>query len=286
MTERILHYSIPMQKGADVLALQQGLLTLGYDPGVADGVFGPKTDAALRRFQLENWLLPDGQAGEAAQAALAKRLAALQGEADAQTDADAQKEAEADAKAEKEGGEAEDAKAAEGEAAAEGTKPGSLADFLAYLKSRVGSLYVWGAQGEAVPGPSWIYSMETSARNAQRAIALYEKRRAEGCTGPLYAYDCSGLIMAYLQKHGHYGYDMSSRGLYKKCRVLAKGELRAGDLVFRHNGVRIFHVGVYMGAGRVIEAKGRDEGVVERYIDASGASYWNRFGRLPLWEGA
>ena len=46
-------------------------------------------------------------------------------------------------------------------------------------------------------------------------------------------------------------------------------------------GKRImYHVGVYVGRGRVIEAKGRDDGVVLRGIDASGAGYWNKFGRL------
>ena len=42
----------------------------------------------------------------------------------------------------------------------------------------------------------------------------------------------------------------------------------------------MYHVGVYAGRGRVIEAKGRDDGVVLRGIDASGAGYWNKFGRL------
>jgi len=167
--------------------------------------------------------------------------------------------------------------------------------FIEYLKAQVGEPYLWGGQHTRLTPENYVRVIERKEAGrggypdgtsyAQACIDFCKQKFEEGAT-VLYAYDCSGLIMAYLQKHGHYGYDMSSRSLYKKCRVLAKGELRAGYLVFRHNGVRIFHVGAYMGAGRVIEAKGRDDGVVERDVHASGTSYWNRFGRLPIWEGA
>ncbi len=44
------------------IAATQGLLgDLGYDPGPADGVMGPKTRAAVIQFQLNNGLSPDGR---------------------------------------------------------------------------------------------------------------------------------------------------------------------------------------------------------------------------------
>lgn len=50
--ERELKLESPYMRGDDVLALQETLLFLGYDEiGAADGVFGSKTDAALRSFQ-------------------------------------------------------------------------------------------------------------------------------------------------------------------------------------------------------------------------------------------
>ena len=58
--------------------------------------------------------------------------------------------------------------------------------------------------------------------------------------------------------------------------------LRPGDLVFRKNSEKYYHVGVYVGGGQVVEAKGRDDGVVLRKLDASGKGYWNRYGRLSL----
>jgi peptidoglycan hydrolase-like protein with peptidoglycan-binding domain len=41
--------------------IQAGLQRLGYDPGPADGRYGPQTEAAIRRFQQDNGLAVDGQ---------------------------------------------------------------------------------------------------------------------------------------------------------------------------------------------------------------------------------
>lgn len=41
--------------------IQAGLQRLGYDPGPADGRFGPQTETAIRRFQQDNGLAVDGQ---------------------------------------------------------------------------------------------------------------------------------------------------------------------------------------------------------------------------------
>ena len=56
--------SAPMS-GDDVVALQERLLELGYDPGRPGGVFDERTEAALRRFQREYGLVPDGLCGPA-----------------------------------------------------------------------------------------------------------------------------------------------------------------------------------------------------------------------------
>lgn len=57
-------------RGPQVQLLQLALQRAGYDPGGTDGVFGPRTGAALRRFQAANGLVPDGIAGPLTHAAL------------------------------------------------------------------------------------------------------------------------------------------------------------------------------------------------------------------------
>ncbi|WP_219415947.1 N-acetylmuramoyl-L-alanine amidase [Pseudonocardia nigra] len=64
-----LMISAPMS-GDDVVALQERLLELGYDPGRPGGVFDEQTEAALRKFQREYGLVPDGLCGPATLRAL------------------------------------------------------------------------------------------------------------------------------------------------------------------------------------------------------------------------
>ena len=66
-------------EGNDVRELQTDLIRLGYDCGKwgADGDFGDATEIAVRRFQVQNGLTVDGEAGPLTCAALAAALAAL-----------------------------------------------------------------------------------------------------------------------------------------------------------------------------------------------------------------
>lgn len=57
-------------RGSEVTKLQTALNALGYDCGAADGIFGAKTEAAVRAFQQANGLTVDGIAGKATQEAL------------------------------------------------------------------------------------------------------------------------------------------------------------------------------------------------------------------------
>ncbi len=45
------------------LAVQKALLKAGYDPGTLDGQLGPRAQSALRQFQKNNDLTPDGLVG-------------------------------------------------------------------------------------------------------------------------------------------------------------------------------------------------------------------------------
>ncbi|MFA6251576.1 MAG: immunoglobulin-like domain-containing protein [Candidatus Paceibacterota bacterium] len=59
-------FTLPLKlgsKGNEVIELQKFLNTAGYNCGLADGIFGPKTKAAVMKFQLANGLDDDGIVG-------------------------------------------------------------------------------------------------------------------------------------------------------------------------------------------------------------------------------
>ena len=61
--DRLLYLHYPFFRGRDVKELQKLLLSLGFNPGPLDGIFGPKTEKALKEFQKSAGLLSDGIVG-------------------------------------------------------------------------------------------------------------------------------------------------------------------------------------------------------------------------------
>lgn len=57
-------------RGDDVRAVQEALAFLGYSPGPIDGIFGPMTNEAVRRFQSDQRIAVDGIVGPETIAAL------------------------------------------------------------------------------------------------------------------------------------------------------------------------------------------------------------------------
>jgi len=68
--DRLLYMHAPMLRGDDVSELQRRLNALGFDAGREDGILGPETETALRRFQRERGLVPDAVCGPATITAL------------------------------------------------------------------------------------------------------------------------------------------------------------------------------------------------------------------------
>lgn len=82
---RILQYAVthPLA-GDDVLELQRRLLDMGFHAGRADGIFGTDTDTAVREFQRNVGIVPDGICGPATLKALERlRRTVIGGRADA-----------------------------------------------------------------------------------------------------------------------------------------------------------------------------------------------------------
>lgn len=64
--DRILSYAAAHETvGEDVLTLQQRLNAMGFSCGREDGHLGPQTDAAIREFQRNTGIRPDGVCGPA-----------------------------------------------------------------------------------------------------------------------------------------------------------------------------------------------------------------------------
>ena len=246
-------------KGEDVFYIKQRLLTLGYFSDkikkISSKTFGKDTHNAVKLFQSENVdasgkrLDMDGIIGKLTWASI-----------EAATVKEEPKEA----------------------------APFSAAGLVAYVKTKLGNPYVWGGHGQVNPSNAKMKAMETSTANYNRVLAFIAKQKRAGMKD-FEIFDCSGLISRYLFDHGKVPGKRNCRHLGSMCVKVNKrkaGEditrfLAPGDLMFRHS-VYLHHVGVYIGGGMVAEAKGRDDGVVIRDINANGAGYWNRYGRLKI----
>lgn len=240
----------PRMEGKDVKEAQ----TLLNKHGIAcdaDGVFGPATDEAVRKFQAAVGIAVTGIVDAATWEALLKEPVAPEPEPEPEPNQ-------------------------------------TLIDsFMNHLYKSLCNPYVWGGNGETKITESWIKSRDTSTANALRSITFWKKQISLGATN-LRAYDCSGLISRWLQDNGFVSSKQNCDMLYARCNPVAMDKLRVGDLVFRYKTVSgkkdYYHVGVYVGDGKVIEAKGRDDGVVIRPIYASSKTYWMCAGRLKIFS--
>jgi len=167
-----------------------------------------------------------------------------------------------------------------------GTPSDKALAMVAYVRSRLGDVYAWGACNLYPITEAWIKNRDKTAANAQRSINDWKKKLGWGMTD-LRAFDCSGLPSACLIAQGIIASKKDCDGLWAICRQINVAELLPGDLCFRVSASNYndeTHVGVYVGAGRVVHAKGRDVGVVIEGIYQNGAKWWEKFGRLKAYE--
>lgn len=157
-----------------------------------------------------------------------------------------------------------------------------------YLENQVKnhSIYLWSGQGKpkvknltAVE----ICKLETSEENAVRVMKeIYKRQKAGQIDKYTKPFDCSGLIICAFIYAGLLPstYDNTADGLYRKYTHVSRKDIQKGDLIFKLDASEhAYHIGMYKGNGKVIEAKGRDYGVVEWTIDSS----WNGAAR-PEYE--
>jgi len=260
MAERILKRGT---FGPDVRRVKDLLFKLGfYDKSVTaitHDSFAADTENAVKRYQAARGLEPDGIVGPKTYAALyADGLpAAASAAAGTPTTPTAQ--------------------SAKGAAMA--------AELVAYVRSRIGDVYAWGACNLYPITEAWIRNRDTSAAEAERSIKDWRRKQGYSMTD-LRAFDCSGLVSACLIQQKIISSKKDCDGLWAMCTQVPSTGLLPGDLCFRVNPTNKedeTHVGVYVGMGRVVHAKGRDVGVVLEGIDQNGLSYWHKFGRMKAY---
>ena len=154
----------------------------------------------------------------------------------------------------------------------------TASDFIDFLKSRVGCGYVLGTYGQIC----------TQQLLENRAVADPENGSSYylgDCArwmGKLVT-DCSGLIEWFLLKQGVSNCDSYSGGMYKQWCSERSTSISImpripGIAVFKRNDKGVYHVGIYVGKDRVIEAKGAMYGVVVSQFSADDE--WNAWGYL------
>ena len=174
-------------------------------------------------------------------------------------------------------------------------KKGDIGLFNSYLLSCVKMPYVWGGQHTKLTPENYVQIIEKKEAGrgsysdgqtyAQAAIAYCKKMFEQGYT-VLYAYDCSGLGMYWLQNLMHIlPFDVNTNALWHRCEDA--DEPRNGYWVFRVKDSSMprkqqvaSHIGYCVeinGAIHIIHAKGRKYGVVDE-LWSQTKRYWHHIG--------
>lgn len=149
----------------------------------------------------------------------------------------------------------------------------SNTDLVKYCESALtNSCYIFGTWGNKVTES--LIDQKAKQYPSQMTASRVTKAKKEmiGKT----AWDCSGLIKGFLMD-GVYNsaQDRNAAGMYSNCTE--KGSISSipeipGILVFNKSRS---HVGVYIGGGQVIQAKGFNYGVIKS--DLAGFSDWGKY---------
>ena len=132
--------------------------------------------------------------------------------------------------------------------------------------------YIYGQAGAVLT--------KKKQKNATRTQTIQYGRKWNGRP----VTDCSGLFSWAFKKLGGYmahGSNtmwtkyMASKGTLRNGRCTDGKELLPGTAVFRNRGSDYYHVGLYIGNGEVIEAKGTAAGVIK-----STLSGWTAWGEM------
>lgn len=158
-----------------------------------------------------------------------------------------------------------------------------LNEFIEYLKQQIGEPYIWGGQHTKLMPTTYktvIARKESKEENRRRVEAFCEKKFAEGKT-VLYGYDCSGLGCYWLYNLKHlYPSDVTADTMMRRSKIVSSDPKR-GYWLFKLSGNKATHIGYMISNIELIEAQGRDVGVVKR---AFKKTQWDCWGIPKVFE--
>jgi hypothetical protein len=146
---------------------------------------------------------------------------------------------------------------------------------VAYVKSKVGCYYWFGCFGQMSNQKGLLAAKKAQYPRYYKADDFDDQVR-----NPKQVFDCAGLIKAYLWTDSiddvtptyNSKQDYGATAFYNNASV--KGKIASfdkvpGRLVFKGANSKMEHVGVYIGDGKIAEAKGHKYGVIISNLDAS-----------------
>ena len=269
--KRNIKVDFPLMRGDDVKSVQNMLASLKYPVGKIDGVYGIKTENAVKSFQQKYRLNIDGIVG---QKTFKKLLEVIGGNVvtlpmpPVKPTKPIVEESEIDKK---------------------------IKAFIDSVSKCVNGWYVFGAQGhkmtvdfvnrKAKKNPTYFTN---GRKQAMLDAALMCEMSGVWSFPKDYSWDCSGLIwdtmskLGYIKdKNGNVIKDSNAHYTYHSyCKPIKKSELKAGDFVFYKNSLgRITHVAVVGYDGVIYEAMSGYVGVVENAnVDINSAKKRSVFG--------
>ena len=152
-----------------------------------------------------------------------------------------------------------------------------------YVKAKVGCYYWFGTFGQMASNA--LYKAKKSQYPKYYTATDFNTQ----IKNPKQVFDCAGLIKAYLWTDSiddvtptyKSSQDYGATAFYNRCTK--KGKISSfdhvkGRLVFKGANSKMTHVGVYIGDGKIVEAKGHKYGVIISNLDAS----WTHWGQCNL----
>lgn len=160
-----------------------------------------------------------------------------------------------------------------------------LDEFIQYLIEQIGQPYLWGGQHTKLTPENYeaiIHKKEDGRGSysdgttyADAAIAYCKKLFDEGAT-ELFAYDCSGLGMFWIEDVKHiWKSDATADRMMNRCVELINSEPpEKGWWVFRTKNGKATHIGYMVDDKYLIEAKGRKYGVTKTKWEFDDWDIW------------